>query len=397
MPQMSVKRLSSRYLRWAAARAATAFFPALHARVPMYRDLLRLPEAGHAEFIEETQSLSLSPAEAEAGRRTQEGVPPAITRSIALVSLAGATVLGNTGAVIDETRQSLILPRDGRDGASYHELRGETTARAVRKDGAYFNMLGPHRGHRHHFHFLTDYLPRMHYFLERFTQGRAPVTVLVNEDLSATQSAMYGALAARYRNLRFEAVPRRERWTLPLLYQVDDLQTAPECRYPVQRTFMSPALVQFLRNTAFAACNFTPDGRGGRRLYVSRADAKKRHILNESALEPALRRNGFEIVLPGAMTLQEQVSLFSQASVICGAHGAGLTDMLFAAPGAHVIEILPNDRRMATYLLLAKSAGHSYEGIAGWPGFFRQHFTVDVARVSAALDMVENVLKTRAA
>jgi hypothetical protein len=397
MPQLSVKRFNSRYMRWAAARAATAFLPTLHRRVPMYRDVVRFPDAGRASFLEETQTLSLTPEEAEAGGRTQEGVPSSITRSIALVCLAGATILGNTGAVIDEVRKHLILPRDGRDNPSYHEQRGETTAPIVKKDGVYFNMLGPHMGHRHYFHFLTDYLPRLYYFLERFEEGRGTVTVLVNEDLSATQSAMYGALAAQYRNIRFEAVPRRERWTLPLLYHVDDLQTAPGLRFPVQRALMSPGMFQFLRDTAFAACNFTPDLRGTRRLYLSRDDAKKRRILNESAFEPALTRNGFETVLPGTMALEEQVPLFSQASVICGAHGAGLTNMLFAPPGAHIIEILPDDRQMATYLLLAKSAGHSYEGVRGGAGGYRQHFMADAAKVSAALDMAEEIARTRAA
>jgi len=397
MSQMSVKRFNSRYMRWAAARAATTVFPVLHRQVPMYRDTVRLPDAGRTEFLEETQTLSLSPAEAQAAERTPYGVPSSITRSIALVSLEGATVLGNTGAVIDEARRNLIVRRDGRAYGSYHELRGETTARIVKKDGVYFNMLGPHVGHRHYFHFLIDYLPRLYYFLECFPEGRGPVTVLLNEDISATQSAMYGALAAEYRNVRFEAVPRRERWTLPVLYHIDDVQTSPECRVAVQRTLMSPAVLQFLRDTAFAACNFTPDQRGGRRLYLSRNDAKSRRILNEAAFEDALTRNGFQTVLPGTMTFEEQVSLFNQANVICGAHGAALTNMLFAPPGAHIIEILPDDRRKATYLMLAKSAGHSYEGITGGPGGYRQHFTADAAQVSAALDMADDIVRTRAA
>lgn len=394
---MSVKRFSSRYLRWTAARVATSILPSLQNRMPMYHKVVRFTDAGRTQFFEETQTLTLSPTEAEAGRRTQEGVPANITRSIALVALADATILGNTGSVIDEAHERLIVQRDGRNRPTYHEFRGEMTERIVRKDGVYFNMLGPHRCHRHHFHFLIDYLPRLYYFLERFAEGHEPVTVLVNEDLSPLQTNIFGVLAAQYRNVRFEAVPQRERWTLPLLYHIDDLQIALETGYPVQHSLMNPQYVQFLRNTVFAACNFTPDNRNDRRVYISRIDAKKRKILNEHALADILQRSGFETVVAGTMSLQEQVAIFSQSGVICGAHGAGLTNMLFAPPGAHIIEILPEDRQMAIYLLIAKSAGHSYEAVPAGPGGYRQNFNVSADAIAHALAMAGETARSRTA
>lgn len=74
-------------------------------------------------------------------------------------------------------------------------------------------------------------------------------------------------------------------------------------------------------------------------LFVSRRDARVRRLLNEDALEAALAPLGFVTVVPGAMTVREQVRRFSRARVIVGAHGAAFGNLMFAPAGAKVLEI----------------------------------------------------------
>ena len=75
-------------------------------------------------------------------------------------------------------------------------------------------------------------------------------------------------------------------------------------------------------------------------LYVSRADAAQRHVLNETALEDALKDLGFTTFVPGRCSVVEQIRAFSSARVIVAVHGAGLTNMVFAPSHAQYIEIV---------------------------------------------------------
>lgn len=76
-----------------------------------------------------------------------------------------------------------------------------------------------------------------------------------------------------------------------------------------------------------------------KRLYISRKNALKRKILNESELLSALQNYGFEEVLLEKLSVAEQAQLFAQAEWIVAPHGAGLTNLAFCGPGATLIEI----------------------------------------------------------
>ena len=75
------------------------------------------------------------------------------------------------------------------------------------------------------------------------------------------------------------------------------------------------------------------------RIYVSRKDSFQRILLNEVEVESSLAKLGFRIVTLAGMPVREQISLFSKARCIVSPHGAGLTNLMFAPPGASVVEI----------------------------------------------------------
>lgn len=94
----------------------------------------------------------------------------------------------------------------------------------------------------------------------------------------------------------------------------------------------------------------TPARPGPLRLYVSRRDAKphRRWLSNEPAVEALFEQHGFTVVSMADCPLPEQVRLFGQAGIIAGISGAGLADIVFAPPGAHVI-VLVSDGLMQWY------------------------------------------------
>jgi len=88
-----------------------------------------------------------------------------------------------------------------------------------------------------------------------------------------------------------------------------------------------------------------PDGPGTLRVYVSRRDAKphRRWVDNEPEVEALFASRGFVILSMAECPLPEQVRLFSSARVVAGVSGAGLADIVFAPPGAHVITLVSDD------------------------------------------------------
>ena len=62
-------------------------------------------------------------------------------------------------------------------------------------------------------------------------------------------------------------------------------------------------------------------------------------LLNESEVEAALAPLGFRTIVPGEMSVREQIAAFSRARVVVAPHGAGLANMAFAPRGAALVEI----------------------------------------------------------
>jgi capsular polysaccharide biosynthesis protein len=379
---VAVRRLSSRYLRWTAVRLATRAFPALKRKLPFYDHVIPLREGGETEIAGERQSISLSPEEAQFAARFDKPVPPVVERSIALVRLEGATVLGNTGAVIDEARAVLFQSRYAAvryapGVASYHDFLDRPSRLVDKPPANYFSMVGEDRGHRHYFHFLFDRLPRLHYLLQHFAVGREPIVVLTNADLPAFQRDIYRFLTEQHPNLSFVAVPEGERWGLPTLYLIDEDQ-------PVRRTLLGADTVQFIRNLVFEGYGITPKP-AWRRLYINRSDARKRRIVNEAEIWPLFQARGFESVAAATLSFKEQIALFAEAAVVAGPHGAGFANMLFAPEGARLIEIVNLEKVKDTYLLLAKSLGQRHSAVIGSQGDRNEWFRADPKAIEAAL------------
>ncbi len=103
----------------------------------------------------------------------------------------------------------------------------------------------------------------------------------------------------------------------------------------------------------------------GRRLYISRQDAKIRRLLVEDEVAAALTKDGFEIVTLTGMKFRDQVAMFASAAVVVSMHGAGLSNIAFMPPGGVVVELLAPDRLWPTYRGIAARAGLHYAPYIG--------------------------------
>lgn len=79
--------------------------------------------------------------------------------------------------------------------------------------------------------------------------------------------------------------------------------------------------------------------RGPRRIYVSRAYAPKRHLLNEAEILPALKDFDVSVVHPQRHSFADQVRLFANAELVIGDYGANLANAVFSPRGVNIFAI----------------------------------------------------------
>jgi capsular polysaccharide biosynthesis protein len=97
------------------------------------------------------------------------------------------------------------------------------------------------------------------------------------------------------------------------------------------------------------------------RIYISRALAPKRKISNEEGVIEVLREFNFRVVRTEDHSFAEQVRLAAGARCVVSNHGAGLTNMLFMAPGVSVLELRhATDRINNCYFTLASALNLNY-------------------------------------
>lgn len=98
-----------------------------------------------------------------------------------------------------------------------------------------------------------------------------------------------------------------------------------------------------------------------RRIYISRKDASvNRRIYNEDELIDVLKSYDFEIVLLAKMSVAEQAELFNEAEIVVGAHGAGLSNVVFCQPGTKVLEFFPEKYVRHAYYDICNQCGLEY-------------------------------------
>lgn len=225
-----------------------------------------------------------------------------------------------------------ILETQDRAFAGHPWVRGRAS-----KDGASFVVtLGPPHGELdepavllgtdvNYSHWITRNLLRLALVEARPDLASAPL--LVNEDLRSYQREFLDILGVPASRLL--PVPRELLLRFHTLYVPTNVRNRPGMK----------AGVEWLRSRVRHL--MAEPSTATRRVFLSRRDNATRVMRNEAALEGELRKLGFDVLVAGEMTVAEQIRAFSEARIVVGAHGAGLTNLVFTPPGALVLEVTP--------------------------------------------------------
>ena len=98
-----------------------------------------------------------------------------------------------------------------------------------------------------------------------------------------------------------------------------------------------------------------------KKIYVSRLKNSKRKIGNELEVEKKVSSYGYEIVYAEELSFEQQIKTFSSASHIIGAHGAGLSNIVWCNPNVKLIEIFTHNNLHFCYATLALTMNLNYE------------------------------------
>ncbi|MEM9217697.1 MAG: glycosyltransferase 61 family protein [Cyanobacteria bacterium P01_F01_bin.150] len=100
-------------------------------------------------------------------------------------------------------------------------------------------------------------------------------------------------------------------------------------------------------------------------LYISRANANYRRVLNEEQVIKALSPLGFVSVTPETLSVTQQAQLFAKAKAIVAPHGAGLTNTVFCAKGTYVVELASPHYVRTYYWVISHRVGLNHYYVRG--------------------------------
>jgi hypothetical protein len=95
-----------------------------------------------------------------------------------------------------------------------------------------------------------------------------------------------------------------------------------------------------------------------RRLYVCR-NGYSRNMSNESEIWNILRNFNFQKITPSSK--DETLKIFNEASIVVGAHGAGLANIFACQPKTDIIELMPSTHSYPYYISLAHACGLNHQ------------------------------------
>lgn len=175
-----------------------------------------------------------------------------------------------------------------------------------------------------YFHWLADVLPRLFTIRDQLKD----LVLLLPHHCKELPYVPVSLKPFEIKRIEFidpREVLRCENLTVPT-------QTAPSGHY-------NDELIQQVGNLLVDFHAGKPRAIPTERIYISRALAPKRKVLNEEEVIGVLKGFNFRIIRTEDHSFSEQVKIAAGARYLVSNHGAGLTNMLFMSPGTNVLEL----------------------------------------------------------
>ncbi|MBJ6119685.1 glycosyltransferase family 61 protein [Pontibacter sp. BT310] len=286
-----------------------------------------------------------------------------------LVKLDHAVILGNSGAVVQEGKVVVESVFDVSRLAKSPAFKTPALLFPSYKKGLYTSVLHFPWAENNNYHWYFDCLPRLYNVLQTIAE---PIKVIMRRDLPKYQHETLQFLLQAHPNVQLVYIGKHEKWEIEEFLLPSFVSNA-------QSGYLPLPVSNWLRSKIWEGYKVEKSGQK-RRIYISRAKAKTRQLLNEEQLLPLLASYGFEVIKAEELSYQQQVQLFYNTEAVIAPHGAGLTNLLFAEH-CKVLEFHPANLVKTHYFLLCKGLGFDYSAIVGSVGNASENYSIELQRV----------------
>lgn len=132
------------------------------------------------------------------------------------------------------------------------------------------------------------------------------------------------------------------------------------------RTFksgFSPMLIEL--NRRFLSLNINKTKKFDK-IYISRGDYNdKQQFINEKEIIRIVQKEGFQIIEPHLFSIEEQISLFSNATQVIGAFGSSMHNTIFSKAGTKIIVLQSDLTHVFVQAGMGKALGHPTSFVIG--------------------------------
>jgi tetratricopeptide (TPR) repeat protein/capsular polysaccharide biosynthesis protein len=135
--------------------------------------------------------------------------------------------------------------------------------------------------------------------------------------------------------------------------------------FPGYLDWVPEGTIKFLRETFLPQINLNQNNQNHSKIYVSRARAKNRRLVNEIEVSQLLTKLGFVTVFLEEMSFLEQVKTFANAKIIVSPHGSGLTNLVFCSPHTQVVELFSPNYIRTDYWMISQQLDLQHYYIVG--------------------------------
>jgi capsular polysaccharide biosynthesis protein len=210
-------------------------------------------------------------------------------------------------------------------------------------------------------HFLLDWLPRIAYFIEAKVEPLQSTLFVLGGIPNEFHKKLLEALHCKYGLNDENVFFPQERMILdiagPIYFFSDQVQA------PLHPAHMAhPNSIEIIRD---AINHITRDKGPYPRIFISRADATLRKIINEPEIESQLQAHGFKALRLSEYDVTTQLSLIRGAEIVVGAHGMGFTHSIAHDGGLKMLELFHPRIGSDAYIFIGKALSFGYRYLIG--------------------------------